>query len=96
MVDHYGIIGGGHYVASVRHMNSDKWYLFDDTNVKEQPELSSQETIVSSAAYILFYRAKVTPKTPTSPRDPGSAKLQALQAKSASVAKRGGRTTRKR
>ena len=29
-VDHYGIMGGGHYTATVKHALSNQWYVFDD------------------------------------------------------------------
>eukprot|EP00656_Telonema_subtile_P029977 TRINITY_DN33017_c0_g1_i2.p1 TRINITY_DN33017_c0_g1~~TRINITY_DN33017_c0_g1_i2.p1 ORF type:complete len:400 (-),score=82.22 TRINITY_DN33017_c0_g1_i2:105-1304(-) len=57
-VDHHGIMGGGHYLATTRHLESNRWFLFDDTGVTPKPELSSKESFVSSSAYILFYRVK--------------------------------------
>jgi ubiquitin carboxyl-terminal hydrolase 8 len=52
--NHSGGTMGGHYTAYVKNANG-KWYHFNDTNVSE---VSSNESIVSPKAYVLFYRKK--------------------------------------
>jgi ubiquitin carboxyl-terminal hydrolase 4/11/15 len=49
---HYGSTGGGHYTAICR--NFGKWFNFNDSSVSS----SSESNVVSSAAYLLFYRKK--------------------------------------
>ncbi|KAE9585339.1 putative ubiquitinyl hydrolase 1 [Lupinus albus] len=48
---HYGGLGGGHYTSFVRY-GHDTWYEFDDSRVVPV----SEETIKTSAAYVLFYK----------------------------------------
>ncbi len=50
--NHYGHLGGGHYTAFAKHAETGRWYLYDDTWVKQVKE----EEVVSAAAYVLFYR----------------------------------------
>lgn len=45
--------GGGHYTAYVKNANG-KWYSFNDTFVNE----ISQDQVISSMTYCLFYRKK--------------------------------------
>ena len=49
---HYGGCGGGHYTAICK--NYGKWYVYNDSSV----HAASENDIVSSAAYVLFYRRK--------------------------------------
>lgn len=49
---HYGGCGGGHYTAICK--NGDKWYDYNDSSVSS----AGKKDIVSSAAYVLFYRRK--------------------------------------
>lgn len=49
---HYGSCGGGHYTAVCK--NDGKWYDFNDSSVSP----TSESSVVSSAAYLLFYRRK--------------------------------------
>lgn len=53
--NHSGGVMGGHYTSFVKNANG-KWYHFNDTNVTE---VESLETIISTKAYVLFYR-KIT------------------------------------
>lgn len=53
--NHSGGVSGGHYTAYVKNAN-EKWYHFNDTSVAE---VGLRESIVSSKAYVLFYRKKV-------------------------------------
>ena len=54
IINHYGSLNGGHYSAFVR-VKGEKWYLFDDSFVSA---VENPAEIVSSAAYLLFYRRK--------------------------------------
>ena len=49
---HYGISFGGHYTAFIKHNNT--WYDFDDETVRQV----HSESLVSSNAYLLFYKLK--------------------------------------
>jgi ubiquitin carboxyl-terminal hydrolase 4/11/15 len=49
---HYGISFGGHYTAFIKHNNT--WYDFDDETVRQVHSGS----LVSSNAYLLFYKLK--------------------------------------
>lgn len=51
--NHTGGTNGGHYFAYVKNANK-KWYIFNDTIVKEM----SESKLVSQYAYCLFYRKK--------------------------------------
>jgi ubiquitin carboxyl-terminal hydrolase 8 len=52
--NHSGGVMGGHYTAYVKNANG-KWYHFNDTTVSE---VVLTDSIVSSKAYVLFYRKK--------------------------------------
>ena len=52
VVNHYGGLGGGHYTAFVN--NGQFWYCMDDSNITK----INEEKVVSSSAYILFYKLK--------------------------------------
>lgn len=69
MQNHVGILGGGHYVSYACNPNG-KWYLFNDSTVKEvvcpathradcllkiPPERVTKE---SSYSYMLFYKRR--------------------------------------
>lgn len=49
---HIGTMDGGHYTSACRHPELEKWFKFDDTEVKE---ISSSSGLKSPASYILFY-----------------------------------------
>ncbi|RWS31583.1 ubiquitin carboxyl-terminal hydrolase 8-like protein [Leptotrombidium deliense] len=53
VVNHYGTLEGGHYTAFCKHMNTKRWYKFDDHEVSEISSLD----VKTQAAYILFYTA---------------------------------------
>ena len=59
VVNHYGRMGFGHYLATCRRFSEsnieDDWFSFDDSIVQEIPGTS----IVSSSAYVLFYRRRI-------------------------------------
>jgi ubiquitin C-terminal hydrolase len=52
--NHTGSVMGGHYTSYVKNANN-KWYVFNDTQVKEVKNI---DEIVSPKAYCLFYRKK--------------------------------------
>lgn len=54
--NHYGSLEGGHYTAFARNEFDDKWYEFDDAHVRKLAE----KDVVTSAAYMLFYKRKET------------------------------------
>jgi ubiquitin carboxyl-terminal hydrolase 4/11/15 len=59
VINHYGTLGGGHYTAIVKRVGVDnnmRWYHFDDTCIS--PITDPQHEIVTSAAYILFYKRR--------------------------------------
>ncbi|ANB12767.1 Ubp12p [Sugiyamaella lignohabitans] len=52
--NHYGGLGGGHYTAYAKNFVDNKWYYYDDANVRPtEPEAS-----ITGAAYLLFYRRR--------------------------------------
>lgn len=51
--NHQGQLSAGHYTAYT--LNRGKWYIFNDHKVRQ---CSEQDHIVSSAAYILFYKRR--------------------------------------
>ncbi|KAK9497948.1 hypothetical protein O3M35_003843 [Rhynocoris fuscipes] len=60
--NHYGTMGGGHYTAYCKNKLTEEWYCFDDNSVSV---IQSEESIMTSAAYVLFYMAKDTSNTST-------------------------------
>lgn len=52
--NHYGSMGGGHYTAFGKNVNGN-WYDFNDSSVSGVRDGSS---IVSAAAYVLFYKRR--------------------------------------
>lgn len=48
IIDHHGSAFGGHYVAQIKHLANDKWYLYDDETAHHMKEPS-----VGSSAYII-------------------------------------------
>ncbi|KAK0127462.1 CSN-associated deubiquitinating enzyme Ubp12 [Cadophora gregata f. sp. sojae] len=53
--DHWGGLGGGHYTAFAKNYRDNEWYEYNDGSVAKQKDLSR---IVSSSAYLLFYRRR--------------------------------------
>ncbi|RDW65427.1 hypothetical protein BP5796_10119 [Coleophoma crateriformis] len=51
--DHWGGLGGGHYTAFAKNFNDDQWYEYNDSSVSK-----TEKNIVSSSAYLLFYRRR--------------------------------------
>ena len=50
---HYGDTGGGHYTAICKNFDNN-WYSYDDSSVSR----ASPDDVVTSAAYVLFYRRR--------------------------------------
>ena len=64
VTNHYGRMGFGHYTAVARRWNGremeNDWASFDDTSVEGTATTGGGlDDVVSSAAYILFYRRRV-------------------------------------
>ena len=55
VANHYGSLSFGHYTAFCKNSINEKWYEFNDSCVCEIKDLSK---IVSSNAYVLFYKQK--------------------------------------
>ena len=55
VANHYGSLTYGHYTAFCKNSLNEKWYEYNDSSVCEISDLSR---IVSSNAYVLFYRQK--------------------------------------
>ena len=53
---HYGILGGGHYIAIVRNPGGKTWQVCDDSRTKTIPE--SKVDTCSSSVYALVYQRK--------------------------------------
>ncbi|KAK4190445.1 UCH-domain-containing protein [Podospora australis] len=53
--DHWGGLGGGHYTAYAKNFNDDQWYEYNDTSVSK---CQDPQKVVTSAAYLLFYRRR--------------------------------------
>ncbi|KAJ3008777.1 UNVERIFIED_CONTAM: CSN-associated deubiquitinating enzyme Ubp12 [Siphonaria sp. JEL0065] len=58
--NHFGGMGGGHYTAYAKNAIDETWYNFDDSHVSK---LSSSESVVTPAAYMLFYQRRKTKNT---------------------------------
>ncbi|KAG7394390.1 Ubiquitin carboxyl-terminal hydrolase 32 [Phytophthora boehmeriae] len=56
VVNHVGALGGGHYFAYVLSEHDGKWKCFNDHQCKDIDE----KEVVSTMAYILFYRRRDT------------------------------------
>lgn len=52
--DHFGGLGGGHYVAVARNSVDGQWYQFDDSSVSEVDERVAADR--RQSAYMLFYQ----------------------------------------
>ena len=53
IANHSGTMDGGHYTAFCRYTNlKNRWFKFDDSDVKE---VTDKSVLKSSSSYILFY-----------------------------------------
>ncbi|UKZ54970.1 hypothetical protein TrVGV298_008785 [Trichoderma virens] len=55
--DHYGGLGGGHYTAYAKNFVDGRWYNYNDSSVSA---VSDPSSVVTSAAYLLFYRRRTS------------------------------------
>ncbi|MCJ1476654.1 CSN-associated deubiquitinating enzyme Ubp12 [Lambiella insularis] len=53
--NHYGGLGGGHYTAFAQNFNDQSWYEYNDSMATKK---NNPNAIVTSAAYLLFYRRR--------------------------------------
>lgn len=53
--DHWGGLGGGHYTAFARNFIDGRWYEYNDSSVSL---VNNTDSVVSAAAYLLFYRRR--------------------------------------
>ena len=53
--NHFGSLNGGHYTATCLNQATGKWYYFNDSSVSP---VDDNRMIISSAAYLLFYRQR--------------------------------------
>ena len=56
VANHFGGLHGGHYIAYCKNYIENKWYEFNDSRVSDIDE----NNIVSSSAYVLFYKKRNT------------------------------------
>ena len=54
VINHYGSLNSGHYVSICKNFLYNKWFMFNDSQVKEVEE----GEIVNRNAYVLFYQRK--------------------------------------
>jgi len=58
IVHHSGMsLGGGHYIAYVKNMINNKWYLCNDSDILHI-DTERIEKLITSGAYILFYKKR--------------------------------------
>ena len=51
VTNHYGVMGGGHYVALAKNSTTGQWHSYDDHTVRDVRE----DQVVTHNAYLLFY-----------------------------------------
>jgi len=58
--NHYGTLNAGHYTAFCKNPIANKWYEFDDSQVRNAGTTLQdvQNTVMTKAAYVLFYRRR--------------------------------------
>ncbi|XP_049923086.1 uncharacterized protein LOC126404121 isoform X3 [Epinephelus moara] len=66
VVDHSGDLRSGHYTATIKSQDDDKWYNFNDSRVtlRDYQPFQVDNFEKSSSAYLLFYRKKKEVSTP--------------------------------
>ncbi|XP_042368289.1 midasin-like [Plectropomus leopardus] len=73
VIEHFGSLRGGHYTATIKSQDDDKWYNFNDTMVTllhYQPfQVDNFEKLHD--AYLLFYRKKKMHAANTCPQEFG-------------------------
>uniref|UniRef100_A0A3Q2EIZ1 ubiquitinyl hydrolase 1 n=1 Tax=Cyprinodon variegatus TaxID=28743 RepID=A0A3Q2EIZ1_CYPVA len=61
--NHYGGLRDGHYTSYAQNKDSAQWFYFDDSKVT----VASEDQIMTSAAYVLFYQRQDKIRKPTLP-----------------------------
>lgn len=54
VIHHYGRMGGGHYISTAYNSLKERWIKYDD----ERVSYASEDEIISSSAYVLFYQKR--------------------------------------
>lgn len=54
VANHYGTLLGGHYTAFCKNFVRNEWFEFNDDRIGR----INADEIVSSSAYVLFYRRR--------------------------------------
>ena len=54
VINHYGKMGGGHYISVAHNFVKERWIKFDDEDVS----YAKQNDIVNRYAYVLFYKRR--------------------------------------
>ncbi|XP_026209140.1 probable ubiquitin carboxyl-terminal hydrolase creB isoform X3 [Anabas testudineus] len=67
VVDHVGDLRGGHYAASIKSQDDERWYHFNDSTVTllDYQPFQLDNTESSRSAYLLFYRKQQTAELST-------------------------------
>ena len=55
VIQHFGGVSFGHYIALCKNEINNKWYEYDDGNIVEK---SIEEVEDNPSAYLLFYKLK--------------------------------------
>jgi len=58
IVNHRGVLGGGHYVAYAKNFKNNEWFEFDDSSVSQV----SEQEVLSKEAYVLLYERQIPDK----------------------------------
>lgn len=56
--NHFGNMGFGHYTAYAKNPQTNEWYEYDDSRVSHIHAQQVAQTVVTGAAYNLFYRRR--------------------------------------
>jgi uncharacterized UBP type Zn finger protein len=54
VVNHFGTMFGGHYIARCQNFKDNSWYQFDDSRVSK----INPNDVVDESAYVLFYKRR--------------------------------------
>ncbi|KAM6894908.1 uncharacterized protein PEZ65_022504 isoform 2-T2 [Lycodopsis pacificus] len=73
VVDHFGDLRCGHYTATIKSQDDERWYDFNDDRVTplDYQPFQVDNFAKSSSAYLLFYRKKKVHAADTCTQDPG-------------------------
>lgn len=58
VIMHTGGLMGGHYFAFTKNPINDKWYHYDDDDVRHVPDDEIEKDIQNHLAYVLFYKKR--------------------------------------